>query len=93
MAASGLAVTALGDQSSPDLAGRAEFEDHRDLSKAELRELAGGLEARATDDLAQLEEAGDRASFLEAGGESLTLIPCLNEDPAWIGALEGYARA
>ena len=28
-----------------------------------------------------------RETFLEAGGEEFTMIPCLNEHPAWIGAL------
>ena len=28
-----------------------------------------------------------RASFLAAGGESFTYVPCLNDDPDWIGAL------
>jgi ferrochelatase len=28
-----------------------------------------------------------RASFMEAGGEALTFIPCLNDDPQWIDAL------
>jgi ferrochelatase len=28
-----------------------------------------------------------RASFLAAGGESFTYVPCLNDDPAWIDAL------
>ena len=29
-----------------------------------------------------------RDSFLEAGGESLTLVPCMNEHPSWLQALE-----
>jgi hypothetical protein len=29
-----------------------------------------------------------RETFLSAGGENLTLIPCLNEHPAWLHALE-----
>ena len=28
-----------------------------------------------------------RETFLEAGGEAFTYIPCLNDDPQWITAL------
>jgi protoporphyrin/coproporphyrin ferrochelatase len=34
-----------------------------------------------------------RASFLAAGGESFTYVPCLNDDPAWIAALARLAGA
>jgi hypothetical protein len=33
-----------------------------------------------------------RQSFRDAGGEELTLIPCLNEHPLWIAALENMVR-
>jgi ferrochelatase len=33
-----------------------------------------------------------RELFLEAGGTSFGLIPCLNERPDWIEALAGIAR-
>jgi protoporphyrin/coproporphyrin ferrochelatase len=47
-----------------------------------------------SDCLETLEEIGitARRRFLEAGGKELYLIPCLNESPAWIGALELIAR-
>ena len=48
--------------------------------------------AFVSDCLETLEEIGmeGRETFLEAGGKEFTLIPCLNEHPAWIDALEGY---
>ena len=48
------------------------------------------------DCLETLEEIGirARAKFREAGGESLELVPCLNDSPEWIAALaEISARA
>jgi ferrochelatase len=43
-----------------------------------------------SDCLETLEEIGlrGRESFLSAGGTELTLIPCLNEHPLWLAALE-----
>ena len=49
-----------------------------------------------TDCLETLEEIGirARAKFRDAGGESLELVPCLNDSPEWITALgEISARA
>jgi ferrochelatase len=47
------------------------------------------------DCLETLEEIGlrGRETFLEAGGRELTLIPCLNEHPAWLDALAGMVEA
>jgi ferrochelatase len=48
------------------------------------------------DCLETLEEIGIRArtKFRAAGGESLELVPCLNDSPEWIAALaEISARA
>ena len=47
-----------------------------------------------SDCLETLEEIAveGKKSFMEAGGESFTMIPCLNEHPAWLDVLEGYAR-
>ena len=41
------------------------------------------------DNLETLEEMGirGRQTFLEAGGESFHLLPCLNAEPDWVGAL------
>ena len=46
--------------------------------------------AFVSDCLETLEEIGmrGRESFLTAGGEELTLIPCMNEHPQWLLALE-----
>ncbi len=33
-----------------------------------------------------------RTSFLAAGGEAFTYVPCLNDDPAWIAALAALCR-
>ncbi|PWU15552.1 MAG: ferrochelatase [Verrucomicrobia bacterium] len=47
-----------------------------------------------SDCLETLEEIGirGRATFLEAGGNELTLIPCLNEHPLWIEALARWIQ-
>jgi ferrochelatase len=46
--------------------------------------------AFVSDCLETLEEIGmrGRESFLQSGGEELTLVPCMNEHPRWITALE-----
>jgi len=46
--------------------------------------------AFVSDCLETIEEIGMRAkeSFIEAGGTDLTLIPCMNEHPLWLVALE-----
>lgn len=48
-----------------------------------------------SDCLETLEEIGivARRRFLEAGGRELHLLPCLNESPAWIGALALIVRS
>ncbi len=50
--------------------------------------------AFVSDCLETIEEIGMRgkASFEEGGGESLQLIPCMNEHPRWIDALAGMTR-
>ena len=50
--------------------------------------------AFVSDCLETLEEIGmrEKESFLEAGGESLDLIPCLNEHPLWLDTLEGMIQ-
>ena len=47
------------------------------------------------DCLETLEEMAIRgkASFLQAGGEAFTYVPCLNDDPAWIAALAALCGA
>jgi ferrochelatase len=48
-----------------------------------------------SDCLETLEEIAihGRESFLHAGGESFTLVPCLNEHPAWLAFLRDQIRA
>lgn len=51
-----------------------------------IRRLAVVCPAFLADNLETLEEIGiqGRRTFLEAGGEELTLIPCLNDDAQWV---------
>lgn len=79
--------------------GRAEW--LQPYTEPTLIELARGGLKRAdivcpgfpSDCLETLEELGigARKAFLEAGGKEFHLIPCLNEDQAWIEALAGIA--
>ncbi|MDD7804036.1 MAG: ferrochelatase [Endozoicomonas sp. (ex Botrylloides leachii)] len=68
-----------------------------------LRQLAAKGEKKVlvicpsfvSDCLETLEEMGiaARKEFLNAGGESFTLIPCLNEHPAWIKTLSTWLQS
>ena len=51
--------------------------------------------AFVSDCLETLEEIADRGkeSFLKAGGESYTMIPCMNTHPLWVKALAGWVQA
>jgi protoporphyrin/coproporphyrin ferrochelatase len=64
------------------------------LARAGKRKLLVMCPAFVADCLETIEEIGirGRQSFRAAGGEELTLIPCLNEHPLWINALEKMAR-
>jgi protoporphyrin/coproporphyrin ferrochelatase len=61
------------------------------LAKAGVKRLAVVCPAFISDCLETLEEIGIRGReiFQEAGGEELTLVPCLNDHPDWIDALQG----
>ncbi|MFC3608217.1 ferrochelatase [Stutzerimonas tarimensis] len=71
-------------------------------TEARLDELAGqGVKrllvmcpAFVADCIETLEEIGDRAreQFLQAGGEELRLVPCLNTHEAWLPALATLCR-
>jgi ferrochelatase len=65
-----------------------------DLAKAGTKKLLVICPSFVADCLETLEEIGIRGwqSFRDAGGEELTLIPCLNEHPLWIAALEKIVR-
>jgi ferrochelatase len=60
------------------------------LAKSGIKRLAVICPAFVADCLETLEEIGMRGReiFLNNGGEEFTLIPCLNENPRWIAALE-----
>jgi len=65
------------------------------LAESGVKKLLVMCPAFVIDCLETLEEIAMRGqeSFVEAGGESLTLIPCLNEHPRWLDLLESMARA
>jgi protoporphyrin/coproporphyrin ferrochelatase len=60
------------------------------LAQKGVRKLLVMCPAFVSDCLETLEEIGmrGRETFLEAGGKESTLIPCLNEHPLWLEALE-----
>jgi protoporphyrin/coproporphyrin ferrochelatase len=62
------------------------------LARAGCRRLAVLCPSFVTDCLETLEEMGlrGRELFVESGGESFDLIPCLNDHPAWLGALRRW---
>jgi ferrochelatase len=70
-----------------------DFELER-LPKAGVKKLLIISPAFVSDCLETIEELGIRGkeSFLGAGGERYTLIPCMNEHPAWIDALANMVR-
>lgn len=61
----------------------------RELPAKGVKNLAVVCPAFVADNLETLEEIAitGRKTFLDAGGESLTLIPCLNDHPAWVQCL------
>ena len=60
-----------------------------------VKHIAVACPAFVADNLETLEEMGIRGRqiFLDAGGESFHLIPCLNDDSAWLEALATLARS
>ncbi|PIR21627.1 MAG: ferrochelatase [Deltaproteobacteria bacterium CG11_big_fil_rev_8_21_14_0_20_47_16] len=67
------------------------YTDHEipKLADRGVKNLLVMCPAFVSDCLETLEEIGMRAreQFLSAGGKNLTLIPCLNTHPRWVGAL------
>ena len=61
------------------------------LAKSGVKHLAMCCPAFVSDCLETLEEIGEEGKeiFLEHGGESFTLIPCLNDDDRWVETLHG----
>jgi ferrochelatase len=64
------------------------------LPQSGVKKLLVMCPAFVTDCLETLEEIAMRGRelFIEAGGENLTLVPCLNEHPRWLDALEKIMR-
>jgi len=64
------------------------------LAKSGVKNLLVICPAFVSDCLETLEEIGmrGRETFLQAGGENFTMIPCLNENPMWIMALENMVK-
>ena len=64
------------------------------LAQAGIRKMLVISPAFVADCLETIEEIGmrGRQSFLEAGGADFTLIPCMNEHPLWLAALEKMVR-
>jgi ferrochelatase len=60
------------------------------LAKSGIKKLVVICPSFVADCLETLEEIGlrGREAFLRAGGKELTLIPCLNQHPLWLNALE-----
>lgn len=63
-----------------------------ELPEQGIKKLAVVCPAFVSDCLETLEEMGmeGKEEFLEAGGESFTLIPCLNDKDEWVEVLAGY---
>ncbi|HBX54221.1 ferrochelatase [Pseudomonas sp. UBA2684] len=61
-----------------------------ELAKQGVKKLLVMCPAFVADCIETLEEIGDRGreQFVEAGGESLQLVPCLNDHPSWVAALK-----
>ena len=59
-----------------------------------VKKLLIACPAFVSDCLETLEEiAGQgREAFIAAGGESLTLIPCLNVHPLWVKAIAAWVK-
>ena len=66
-----------------------------ELPKRGIKSVAVACPSFVADCLETLEEIGirGREEFKEAGGDELTLIPCLNSDPLWIKAAANLIRA
>jgi ferrochelatase len=60
-----------------------------------IRNLLILCPAFVSDCLETLEEIAMRGKeiFMNAGGESFTMIPCLNTDPLWVDAVEQMVTA
>lgn len=70
------------------------FTDFRlaEMPKEGIKNLLVICPAFVSDCLETLEEIAMRGKeiFMEAGGESFAMIPCLNTNPLWVDAVENY---
>jgi protoporphyrin/coproporphyrin ferrochelatase len=59
-----------------------------------IKKLLIACPAFVSDCLETLEEIAEEGKeiFLKAGGESFTMIPCLNVNPLWVQAIAGYVK-
>jgi protoporphyrin/coproporphyrin ferrochelatase len=75
----------------PWLKPYTDFELER-FAREGIRKILVMCPAFVSDCLETIEEIGMRGrdSFAHAGGEELQLIPCMNEHPRWIAALESF---
>jgi len=65
-----------------------------EMPKEGIKKLLILCPAFVSDCLETLEEIEERGkeSFMEAGGETYTMIPCLNTNPLWVEALSGWVN-
>lgn len=65
-----------------------------ELPKQGVKRLVVLCPSFVADCLETLEEMGirGRAAFMAAGGESFTLVPCVNTESAWIDTLQGFVE-
>jgi len=66
----------------------------QELPSRGVKRLVVACPAFTADCLETLEEIGirGRETFLAAGGETLTLVPCLNDAPGWVETLASWTR-
>ena len=66
----------------------------RQLAQSNIKNVLVICPAFVTDCLETLEEIAIRGQrvFIEAGGTKLTLIPCLNDHPAWVDVLASWCK-
>jgi ferrochelatase len=65
-----------------------------ELAAQGVKRLLVMCPAFVSDCIETLEEIGDRGreQFIEAGGEELVLVPCLNDHPQWIDTLAQWCE-
>jgi len=65
-----------------------------EMPKEGIKKLLVLCPAFISDCLETLEEIDERGreEFMKAGGESFTMIPCLNTHPVWIKAIAGWLK-